>query len=192
MKPAAESDKPMDVSWNHTVYRVKKKCKLLVINMNCLHQTRTPNTLKIWGSHSNVAIDSCLLGCHTMSVGKYWLVFWRRTVPSSSRSAILLEMLDHKDEGTTVLQNVRRLRPAQWHSATSHTTWILEGQHSLQNHSVKMIQQWTMTTSIWGLILKVGTMHAMKAYRRRSGITPLVLNLSTTCSSLAKFTSQLL
>jgi len=32
----------------------------------------------------------------------------------------------------------------------------------------------------------------MKAYRRRNGITPLVLNLSTTCSSVSKFTSQLL
>jgi len=48
-----------------------------------------------------------------------------------------------------------------------------------------------MTTNIWGLILKVVTLHAMKAYRR-SGITPLVLNLSTTCSSVSKFTSQLL
>jgi len=96
MKPAAESDKPRGVSWNHTVYRVKKKCKLLVINRDCLHQTRMSNTLKICGSHSNVAKDSCLLGCHMVSDGKYWLMFWRITVPSTLGSASFLDCLTTK------------------------------------------------------------------------------------------------
>ena len=49
-----------------------------------------------------------------------------------------------------------------------------------------------MTTNIWGLILNVVPIHVMKAYRRRSGIAPLVPNLNTTWRSVANFTSQLL
>ena len=42
----------------------------------------------IWGSHSSVAEDSCLLGCDAVLLGEWFLIFWRTvsTFPSSSRN----------------------------------------------------------------------------------------------------------
>ena len=121
MKPAAESDKPRGVSWNHTVYRVKKKFELLVINRNCLHQERP-----IYYSHSNVAKDSCLLGCHMVSVGKCWLMFWRITVPYLQGQHLSWTAGSRRWRHCSSSVCQGGLPTAQWHSVTSQTTWIFE------------------------------------------------------------------
>jgi hypothetical protein len=43
------------------------------------------NILKIWGSQSDVAENSGLLWCYTLTVGDWFLMFWRNILLSSSR-----------------------------------------------------------------------------------------------------------
>ena len=47
----------------------------------------TKEKCEIWGSDSNVAKDSSLLGCDALSLGKQFPTFWKTLVPSSLKSS---------------------------------------------------------------------------------------------------------
>jgi hypothetical protein len=68
---------------------------------------------KICGSQISVTEDSSLQGCHTMKLDEWFPTFQSIIAPSTSGSSspILLGLLDPKDEGTKILQDIRSYLP---------------------------------------------------------------------------------
>jgi len=89
------------------------------------------NYCDIWGSYSIIAEDSHFLGWDVVWLGRWFQMFQKIVVSSSSGSGSLwriavwlffLGLLNHADGGTTILKKVGSL--IQLHSITPQKTWI--------------------------------------------------------------------